>query len=215
MVKDKTGLLIWDWNGTLLDDTAYCYSIANEMRRERGMPLLDGVDAYRTVFRFPIIEYYRAMGYTFEKESYEDISVEFVQRYADNVAACPLQPQVRETLGAVKARGLSQILLSATGQDRLDEQIDLFGLRGYFDAVLGQVDNLAYGKTGRARAFMEGSGLAPAEVLFVGDTDHDYEVASALGCRAALLNAGHQLPQTLFSCGVPVISSLPEVLSLL
>jgi hypothetical protein len=62
----KYDLVIWDWNGTLLDDTEMCYQIANEMRQERGMQLMRGVEEYRTYFTFPVIDYYRRMGYTFE-----------------------------------------------------------------------------------------------------------------------------------------------------
>ena len=69
----KTKLLIWDWNGTLLDDTAYCFDITNAMRRERGMAPLQDLDTYRGLFSFPVIDYYRDMGYTFETESYEAI----------------------------------------------------------------------------------------------------------------------------------------------
>ncbi len=67
-------LVIWDWNGTLLDDTELCYQIANEMRLERGMASMRGIEEYRSHFTFPVVEYYKRMGYTFEAEPFEEIS---------------------------------------------------------------------------------------------------------------------------------------------
>ena len=63
-------LVIWDWNGTLLDDTELCYRIANEMRIERGMTPMLGIEEYREFFTFPVIDYYKRMGYTFDTEPF-------------------------------------------------------------------------------------------------------------------------------------------------
>ncbi len=211
----KTKLLIWDWNGTLLDDTACCFEITNAMRRERGMAPLPDLDTYRGLFRFPVIDYYRDMGYTFETESYEAISVDYIARYAAAVGGCTLQQGALETLETVKRMGIPQRILSATGQERLDIETELFGIRSYFIEILGQKDNLAHSKVERGRAYLAKSGIAPQSVLFVGDTDHDYEVASAMGCRVALLSCGHQTRDKLERCGAPILDALSELPSLL
>ena len=213
--RTATQLVIWDWNGTLLDDAVLCCDIANTMREERGMPPLGGVDAYRRVFRFPIIAYYRAMGYTFETESYDDISVEFHWRYSELVPACPLYPEAKRALSAVQALGVPQLLLSVTEQSRLSWQAELAGVTGYFTSILGQKDDLAYGKADMARQVIAESGLDGRAVLFVGDTNHDAEIAADIGCRCALLTKGHQTRETLAACGVPLIESLLDVLPLL
>ena len=152
----KYDLVIWDWNGTLLDDTETCYSIANFMRQERGMELMPSIDTYRTMFRFPVIEYYRSMGYTFETEPYEEIAKEFIAMYAERVSICPMQPCAEETLQAVLDLGARQVLLSATGQDKLDEQVKMFSLNRYFERVIGGSNNLAHGKADYAREFFAG-----------------------------------------------------------
>jgi phosphoglycolate phosphatase len=208
-------LVIWDWNGTLLDDTELCYQIANEMRVERGMEPLPHVDDYRAVFTFPVIEYYKRMGYTFEDESFEHISVQFVSRYAERFHATPLQPCAREALSAVLEKGARQVLLSATGQERLDEQVSHFGLGGYFERVIGNKNNLAHGKADYAVDFLRESGVSPARALFVGDTDHDFEIASSIGCGCALLVPGHQTRAHLETLGATLIENLCEVEGLL
>ena len=211
----KYDLVIWDWNGTLLDDTEMCYQIANEMRQERGMQLMRGVEEYRTYFTFPVIDYYRRMGYTFETEPFENISRQFVAMYAERFPVCPLQPCAEDTLSAVLKTGARQVLLSATGQEKLDEQVAHFDLNRYFDRVIGNSNNLAHGKADYAVDFLRESGVEPARALFVGDTDHDFEIASSIGCGCALLIPGHQSRDHLRSLGATLIESLCEVPSLL
>lgn len=208
-------LVIWDWNGTLLDDTEVCYNIANEMRIERGMNPMQDVEEYRAYFTFPVIEYYRRMGYTFETEPFENISRQFVSMYAERFPVCPLQPCAKDALAAVLETGARQVLLSATGQEKLDEQVKHFGLNPYFDRVIGGRNNLADGKADYAKEFLCESGVDPARALFVGDTDHDFEIASSIGCASALIIAGHQTRQHLSSLGATLIESLCEVPALL
>lgn len=209
---ERPELVIWDWNGTLLDDTKMCYDIANVMREERHMRPLNGTEEYKTVFRFPIVDYYRAMGYTFENESYEDISVEFISRYADAVTDCKLHDDVIPTLTRLQQLSVPQVLLSATGYEKLMEQTALFDLQKYFLRILGMHNDLAYGKVSLAENFIEEAHFDPKNVLFVGDTDHDHEVASKVGCRCLLLTNGHQNRTTLEKCGVPIADSVSDVL---
>lgn len=203
--------VIWDWNGTILDDTEICCEIANQMRAERGMRPLAGTDEYRTVFGFPIIEYYGRMGYTFAQETYEDVSVELVSLYKERVKDCPLQKDALAVLAFLKAKGVRQVLLSATGQEKLLEQTARYPLAGYFDEILGTGDDLAYSKASLACDYVRRAGAAESAVLFVGDTDHDHEVADAAGCRSLLLASGHQHKAALLQLGVPVADSIADV----
>ncbi|HAX40423.1 MAG TPA: phosphoglycolate phosphatase [Clostridiales bacterium] len=204
-------LVIWDWNGTLLDDTQMCYSIANEMRQERGMDLMQSVEEYRTYFTFPVVDYYRRMGYSFETEPFENISRQFVAMYAERFPSCALQPCAKDALMAVLETGARQVLLSATGQEKLDEQVEFFQLNRYFERVIGNSNNLAHGKADYAREFLLESGVDPVRALFVGDTDHDHEIASSIGCGCALLTAGHQTKAHLATLGAVLVSTLCEV----
>ncbi len=207
----KYDLVIWDWNGTLLDDTYLCYDIANEMLVEHGFAALPDVEDYRKIFMFPVIDYYRRMGYTFETESFEVISRRFVALYAERFPAVPLQPCAKEALSAVLEAGARQVLLSATGQEKLDEQVTHFGLSRYFERVIGGSNNLAHGKADYAVDFLRESSVDPARALFIGDTDHDYEIASSIGCSCALIVSGHQTRERLAALGTTLIESLCEV----
>ena len=207
--------LIWDWNGTLLDDTQLCFEIANDMRLERGMELLPSLTAYREAFRFPIRDYYRAMGYTFTHESYEAVSVEFIRLYAERVPLCPLREGAIATLETVRRAGIPQTLLSATMGERLILQAGRFNLGEYFVNMCGLGNDLAFSKADLAKAYLQTLGEEPERVLFVGDTDHDRQVAREAGCDCVLLCGGHQNPDRLLAQGVPVAEDFAALRALL
>jgi phosphoglycolate phosphatase len=155
------------------------------------------------------------MGYTFETEPFENISRQFVAMYGERFPVCALQPCAKEALSAVLTTGARQVLLSATGQERLDEQVVYFRLGEYFERVIGNSNNLAHGKADYAKEFLRESGVDPARALFVGDTDHDFEIASSIGCGCALLTAGHQSKEHLSTLGATLVGSLCEIAELL
>lgn len=81
--------IIFDWNGTLMDDTLFTMNIENEMLAKRGMKTLT-LEKYKEWFDFPVINYYVKMGYDFTKEPYEKLSVEFMDMYLSRYKECPM-----------------------------------------------------------------------------------------------------------------------------
>ena len=207
----KPELLIWDWNGTILDDAGVCRQIADIMLGERGIPTLPDMDAYRAVFGFPIKAYYEKMGYRFGPgdEPYESVADEFILWYDKLYRTAALRPGIVDFLDRRKREGYRQVLLSATRCDQLAEQVAAFGSVGdRFEQKLGLTDHYAFSKAALAKAFIESEGIPRAQALFIGDTDHDFEVSSAIGCPCVLLEGGHQSRARLVKMGVPVLRDL-------
>jgi len=200
-------LLIWDWNGTILDDTDLCLAIENELLRERGMKEITK-EWYLDHFAFPIEPYYRQMGYTFETETYDAVAAQFMERYNNRYRSCPVRSGVKTVLTQASACGIRQTLLSVTEQTALKAQVTRLGLDGYFGELLGLSDQLGQSKVERAKAYMKRIGIDPKDALFIGDTDHDVEAARAVGCPCVLLTGGHQSKAVLLRCGVPVYDSV-------
>ena len=76
---------IWDFNGTILDDVDLgIYSINMLMERYKIDNALDKT-SYREKFGFPIIDYYRKIGFDFEKISYKELANEWIKIYSDNL----------------------------------------------------------------------------------------------------------------------------------
>ena len=211
----KPRCLIWDWNGTLLDDLQLCLSLLNELLEQNGSPNRYDLAAYREIFGFPVVDYYRRAGLDFEKRSFESLAADYVARYNPASFACSLCPGAADTLAALKSAGVRQVILSASEQGLLEAQVEHLGLAGYFDRLLGQTDCYGHGKLAVGTEWMARQNFDPAEAVMVGDTLHDAEVAAGLGAKCVLCAAGHQSRERLLTAGVPVIGTLAELPALL
>ncbi len=212
MMKRYTHL-IWDFNGTVLDDVAVGVESANALLSKHGLPPIPSTEAYRAVFGFPIREYYRRIGFDFEKYPFEKLAPEWVAEYMSRVSEASLYDGVCETIDRVRECGIACVLLSATEIGMLHGQLKGLGISQCFDSVLG-LDNIhAVSKLALAE---EWCNVHPdARPLFLGDTDHDFAVACRTGNDCVLFDGGHQLTEHLLSLGCPVIDRIPDVLNYL
>jgi len=213
MIKGKT-LVIWDWNGTLLDDRAVCIASMNRMLTRRGMTLVTET-RYRELFRFPVKNYYVDLGFDFGFESFESLSVEFIDHYRELQPAASLHAGAVELLTAFRKQGLRQIILSAMERSTLMQDVDDRGITSYFDSILGAEDHYANGKVSIARDYLFASGLGAEEIIMLGDTEHDYEVSAILGCTCVLISQGHHDAERLMATGACVQKNLAGVLNFL
>ena len=205
--------LIWDWNGTLLDDVDMAVRVTNEVFEPRGYAPLSR-EAYRRCFRFPVRDYYRDRGVG--DEAFPEVAGAWSAHYDASFPGTPLFGDAAEAVKRLQAAGVEQVIVSASQVDMLRRQVDGYPeLAGCFAAVLGIGDIYADGKVALARRYLAERGADPAEVVLVGDTCHDAEVAAALGCRCLLVDRGHQTREVIAAAGVPVVHSLREATELL
>ncbi|MCK5579220.1 MAG: HAD family hydrolase [Planctomycetes bacterium] len=206
--------IIWDWNGTLLDDVWLCREIVNRMLVRRGVPPLS-TQKYKSIFDFPIKDYYKLAGFDFSKEPYEIMANEFCAEYAEYVGQCRLHDGAKELLEDCANAGVRQSIFSVTEQTRLDNMVSSFGITSFFDRVVGQADHYASGKSGMAKQLLAGLDAQGEQVLLVGDTTHDFQVAREIGVHCVLVSVGHHSREKLELTGARVLESLPRVKSLL
>lgn len=202
--------VLWDWNGTLLDDTALCIDIMNGLLSERGLPLLDKA-RYQQLFDFPVVEYYQRLGFDFRRDPFEQIGAEFIHRYEQRRMEARLQPAAHATLSALRRAGYTQSMLSAYQQDTLESLLKAFSLREFFCEVVGSDNVYAHGKTAQGQAWMRAQSIDPRAVILIGDTRHDFEVADAMGCRCLLVADGYHPRSKLDPLGAPVVDDLSGV----
>ncbi|MBN1339136.1 MAG: HAD family hydrolase [Bacteroidales bacterium] len=206
----ETDTLIWDWNGTLLDDVDICLDSINLLLSKRNLPVLRR-ERYRSIFRFPVEKYYSEAGFDFSAEPFDILAQEFIGLYLDKLPEAGLFPDAKNTLEILRKNGYRQFLVSAMEHDTLRESLSLRELLGCFTAVKGIEDHYARGKTKAAMRLIEEFGLDVSTTCLIGDTDHDQEVARELGCRCLLISGGHQSRQRLLKLNGMVLQELAEV----
>ena len=153
----------------------------NGLLDEYGYPQRYDLDAYRSVFGFPIEDYYRRVGFDFGRDPFPLLAESYMQRYNAGVDACPLTEGAAGVIRALAGRGIGQALLSVSRRDYLAQQAARRGLGDAFQAMLGLSDIYGAGKVQLGRDYIAASGADPARCLMVGDTDHDAETARAMG----------------------------------
>lgn len=204
--------VLWDWNGTLFNDAWLCHDVMNTTLKQRNMPELS-FEAYLDVFTFPVIEYYRRLGFDFEQEPFEVVGAEFIAEYERRRTEARLREDALACLESVRGRGLQQCILSAYQTETLESLTTHFDIRSYFDHVAGHRDIYAHGKVPQGRWLLEQLDAQPANMVLIGDTVHDAEVAAELGIGCRLVAGGNQPRCKLEAIGVPVFDSLTDVLS--
>ena len=206
--------VFWDWNGTLLDDANFCSSVINGILNKHGLPSLS-YKKYRETFDFPVRTYYERLGLSGKGVSFEQTSFEFIENYQRGWRVCSLQHKAKSTLAKIHSLGLPQSIITAGKEGLLHGFVEHHDLTRYFGGLIGVDHIYASGKVERAMQYMESLGLGPGQVLLIGDTVHDSEVASAIGAKVLLYSNGHHPREKLENTGSPVISCLSQVLEFL
>ena len=207
----KYKYIMWDWNGTLLDDLQMNYDIENILLSDRGLRQMTDISEYLSRFRFPIIDFYRDLGFDLENERFEDIARRYAHLYDEMYPSAEIFEGAERILRIIKNAGIRQIIVSQTEQSYLTRQVTYFELEHLFTDILGNSDIYARSKVAVAQNWMKENGADPSEVLFIGDTVHDKEVADSIGCDCVLIAKGHNPREKLLSTGATVLSDISEI----
>jgi phosphoglycolate phosphatase len=199
--------IIWDWNGTLFNDVELCHSIINGLLKRNGIEEISLIK-YKEIFDFPVKEYYKKAGLDFNKTSFEILGKEFMDEYEKRKFESSVFNEVKDILKTVRTKGLTQSLLSAYQHNWLIEITEHFGITNYFTELNGLDNIYAASKVEIGRKLMKKLKFKKGDVVLIGDTIHDFEVANEIGADCILIASGHQSKKRLSKCGVPILDDL-------
>lgn len=203
--------VIWDFNGTILDDLQVGIVSANRLLTRYGLPNMASVEDYYRVFGFPIRDYYERLGFDFSKVDYETLAHEWVAIYLELVKEAPIRVGVLDVIETLSKKRIPQSVLSMTEAEMLAHQLTLLGLENTFDEIWGRTDIYAGSKLQLAECWR--TEHPHDRVLYIGDTTHDAESAEVIGCDCLLLVGGHQSKASLLLSGATVIDDPATILT--
>jgi phosphoglycolate phosphatase len=202
--------IIWDWNGTLLNDVDIAINSINQLLCDRNLVPLT-LERYLDVFTFPVKDYYEHIGFDLINEPFEIPASRFIAIYNKAVEACGLHNEVVPILSHLRARGYRQFILSAMEQGQLEKTVNDLHITHYFEGLFGLDNHFAISKIEIGRSLISKHRLNADRILLIGDTVHDFEVAQAIGCKCVLVPNGHQSKERLLSSGAVVVERMDEI----
>jgi len=204
--------LVWDWNGTLLDDLALVVAATNSSLASIGGPSVTA-DEHRRDFRRPISAYYSyVLGREVTDEEFARLDRAFHDAYRSGLPGTELAVDAWEALAAWDG---TQSLLSMWFHDELVSLVTTHGLHQRLSRVDGLRATLGGGpKAPHLRAHLDELGLVGPECVLIGDSVDDAHAAASVGARIVLYAGGFTHRKTLDQTGLPVATSLVEAVGL-
>ncbi|WP_175407616.1 HAD family hydrolase [Streptomyces sp. TRM64462] len=207
--------LVWDWNGTLLDDIGTVIEATNAAFEEIGLAPIT-LDRYRELYCVPIPLFYeRLMGRLPTQDEWLLMDGAFHRHYWARADACGLADGAAELLAAAAEVGRTQSLLSLAPHERLLPMVRRHGIEERFVRVDGRIGESTAGKAEHmVRHLLALEGVAAAErIVVIGDAADDAVAAAHVGARAVLYTGGSHSRGSLEAAGVPVVDSLAEAVA--
>ena len=206
--------IIWDFNGTLLNDAQLSVDADNAVFAQLGLPPIT-IDDYRAHMTMPVRDFYTALGIDLNVYTYDTISRLWLEIFNAGALEAGLVSGLLDVVRALHAAGRSQSVLSASFEPSLRHQCDALGLTPYMKAIDGQEDENAERKTVIGHRQLDRLGLSGEGAVLVGDLCTDAELAHELGASCILVPWGHNSLERLTACGCPVAHSAAELQRLL
>ena len=203
----KYKYIIWDWNGTLLNDVGAALDSVNDMLKARNMPPMDIV-RYKEIIGVPIRKFYEKC-FDLEKEDYNEILKQWNKGYLRHLPEHNLTEGVTEMLEYFKKEGCTQLIVSSSNKEQLIANVSKYNIADYFDAILGADGYLAESKVQQAINYLQSKEKGNA--LVIGDLEHDAQMAEEIGADCILLSTGHEKLERLKNSGYPVIDKITEI----
>ena len=207
----RISYVIWDWNGTLLDDVRAACGAFNTPLVRRGIPTLS-LEHYREIFGFPVRDFYRSAGIKLELEDWDRLAAEYHELYLADES-----PELADGAFALlrhwKEQRIGQSVVTVSEQTIVNTQIQKFGIRKELDQVIGVSNLHGASKRDLVHGFLDSLSIPSAEVLMVGDSLHDAELAREADTQCVLVASGHQSRSRLETTGFPVYDNLAALAS--
>jgi phosphoglycolate phosphatase-like HAD superfamily hydrolase len=185
--------IVFDWNGTLLDDLYPALAAHNAVLRMMGVDEISA-ERYQSDYNVPFIKMYESAGCEMTQLAAreKEVHATFHATYDEAVKAVPLRQGAEATLRFLRDAGAHIIVLSNHTVAAITAQAKQLGILGYFSAVLANdVNGVAYKKRGkdlRLKDYMQAHHLAGG--FIVGDTIEEIEIGRDYDLQSFAITGG-------------------------
>ena len=204
--------LVWDWNGTLLDDLSLVVASTNHAFAAIGGRAVDA-DEHRSRFRRPVAEFYaEILERVVDAEEFGRLDKIFHDAYRLGLTTTSL---AADAMQAIRSWPGTQSLLSMWFHSELVPAIETYGLTGVFTRVDGLRTEIGGDlKAGHLARHLDELGISGDRAVLIGDSLDDAQAADSVGAGVVLYTGGFTHPARLRASGRPVADTLVKAVQL-
>jgi phosphoglycolate phosphatase len=182
-------MIIWDWDGTIMNSTPTIVECMQKSCRDLGMPVPSDEMASH-VIGLGIIESIRIAMPSVAEEDYPLVLERFRHYYLGKDHELTMFDGMRELLQDLKARG--HILAVATGKPRagLNRSLQNHALLDFFHDSRTADETRAKPHPQMLLELMDAWNLPAHRIVMIGDTTHDLKMAKSAGINAIAMSYG-------------------------
>jgi len=182
-------LVIFDWDGTIMDSTGLIARCIQDACREMGVPVPSDEDA-RWVIGLGASASVKFVAPTLAADRHAEFANHYRGLYLSREHEAPLFEGIPALLAELRSR--ERRLAVATGKSRrgLDRALEACALASHFEASRCADEGFAKPHPGMLLALLDATGVTPSRALMIGDTTHDLDLAANAGIDAVGVTYG-------------------------
>jgi phosphoglycolate phosphatase-like HAD superfamily hydrolase len=200
--------VVWDWNGTLVDDLPIVVESVNAALAAIGESPIDDND-YREYFTRPVDQFYvRLLERPISDEEWSTLDRVFHEWYGEALDRVPLTGDALTAISDAEARGWTQSILSMWWETDLTACVERRGLTERMTLVQGNRNDPGGEKAAHLMHHLAMLDVDAASVVMIGDSLDDAAAAGVVGTACVLYDGGSHHRDHLEGAGVPVADTL-------
>jgi len=182
-------LVIFDWDGTLMDSTRLFARSLRQACEDIGIAIPTQEEAL-FVIGLNMVDTFKLVAPGLDEAGKARLADRYRFHFLANEHEAPLYDGVREMLADLHARGRRMAVATGKARRGLERALDGTGLRQWFEATRCADEGFAKPHPGMLLTLMDLTGVEPRNALMVGDTTHDLELAANAGVDAVSVSYG-------------------------
>jgi len=211
----KYKAFIFDWDGTLVDSEAHIVSCLKYAAQQSGLPVLS-YDKFKDIIGLGMREALLSLYPALSNNEIEDMRGHYsASFFAETSAPLKLFDGVIDTLKNLQSKGLSLAVATGKSRNGLNKALLSTGLQPFFDIERCADETRSKPHPLMLEEIAEHFSLKPSEMLMIGDTEYDLEMAACFDMDAVGVSYGvHDVSRLMKHKPVKIIDSLSEILTL-
>ena len=210
-MQKKAELVIFDWDGTLVDSQANIVQCLQGMIQDLSLPQKN-VTELSNIIGLGLYEALNTLFPEFSQNDYQQMIDRYRYHFFASDPSLPF-PGVDLVLSELRANGYLLAVATGKGRRGLDKALDNTGFRQWFHTSRCADETRSKPHPQMLEEILDELGVEPQSAVMIGDTEYDLQMANNAGMPALGVSYGVHERERLLQC--EPVTVLDEIHALL